>query len=455
MPRQAADEIPFTFTQRSWWSVADLDRKPSYLTCSPIRISGPLNVEALRSSIAALVRRHEALRTKIVLMDGVPKQEIDNSRDYGLRVIDLSKLLQVEQEAELKRLVKITGWGRIDISVDPLFVTSLYRLAVDEHVLVIARNHLISDGAAGIIVRRELWELYREFMTGTATLLPRIAMQFADYAVWLRKSDRYWTEKHGGYWKKHLAGALRLRTSTAERPLALPKSKWGQYDIQLGRDLVSSLREVSRQEHTIISLTVLSAYAASLMRWATTNDVVIPVVTMGRQFPEFMHTVGFFSALLYLRISIRGTESLCELLRLVTAAYSIACAHHDFGRIAASIPKPEFVVNPAFNWFPQELDWTLKEEIAFEAHGCWHHLRVTPTQAFLEYVPDELFDFESECELFGLTLFDSAVGVRGSFAYHAHRVSASAIERFGATFQLFLEAFANDPNTQVAAVARL
>jgi hypothetical protein len=454
LPRLPSDEIPLTFTQRSFWQLLDLDRKPSVLmACWPTRISGPLNIEALRSSVAMLVRRHESLRTRIVLVNGVPKQQIDDSRDYGLSVIDLSRHQDEERTAELDRLVKKTAWAPVDLAVDPLFVAKLYRLGPDEHVLVIAMDHLIEDGATGSILRRELWGLYQQSVASGPLSLPRIPIQFADYAVWLQKCDRFWIEKHGGYWSRRLAGARRLRLFADDSGLNPMGSKWGSLKVLLGKYLIASLRELSRQEQTTLSLTVLTAYAATLMRWSDTKDVVIPVITVARPFSELSNTVGFFGAALFLRMEMWGTESLRELLARVTTEHSTACVHHDFGRIAAQSPQLEVVLNPAFNWFPEEFDWSLEEHIHCEAHGMTHQIRIQPMPTPFENPPDE-FDLDVDSEL-GLGFFDSQEEVRGFIGYRADRVSAKSVERFETTFRLYLEALVKSPDTLVTAIPYL
>ena len=45
-----------------------------------LRLRGPLDVAALERALHALVVRHEALRTRFVDSDGMPRQVIDHRR---------------------------------------------------------------------------------------------------------------------------------------------------------------------------------------------------------------------------------------------------------------------------------------------------------------------------------------------------------------------------------------
>src|SRR5437763_12711424 len=53
------------------------------------RVAANLDAPTLRSALDHVVRRHEILRTRIRLMDGVPMQEVAEHRPFDLLVTDL------------------------------------------------------------------------------------------------------------------------------------------------------------------------------------------------------------------------------------------------------------------------------------------------------------------------------------------------------------------------------
>lgn len=53
-------------------------------------ISGPLDLEVLHKSLEALIRRHDALRTRIVMDEGIPKQYVETSSGYQLEIVSLA-----------------------------------------------------------------------------------------------------------------------------------------------------------------------------------------------------------------------------------------------------------------------------------------------------------------------------------------------------------------------------
>jgi hypothetical protein len=68
------------------------------------RLQGPLDVAALTRSVAALVARHESLRTRVALRGGAPVQVIDPPSSEVVQVTDLSALAPAAREARAQTL---------------------------------------------------------------------------------------------------------------------------------------------------------------------------------------------------------------------------------------------------------------------------------------------------------------------------------------------------------------
>lgn len=66
---------------------------------------------------------------------------------------------------------------------------------------------------------RELLALYKAFSTGTASPLPNLTIQYADYAYW----QQHWLkgnllETQLNYWRQHLAGIPALLELPTDNP---------------------------------------------------------------------------------------------------------------------------------------------------------------------------------------------------------------------------------------------
>ena len=65
--------------------------------------------------------RHESLRTRIISIDGAPRQQIENSWENHLDVIDVTGLAQDNAESVVEGLAAQILAERVDLSAGPLF----------------------------------------------------------------------------------------------------------------------------------------------------------------------------------------------------------------------------------------------------------------------------------------------------------------------------------------------
>src|SRR5690606_18922031 len=93
---------------------------------------------------------------------------------------DLSEL--AEREALCERYAHETIHRSFDLARGPLLHMQLYRLASEDHVLLLNIHHIIADGWSLQIFFRELAEIYRAASEDRAPNLSALPMQYADFA---------------------------------------------------------------------------------------------------------------------------------------------------------------------------------------------------------------------------------------------------------------------------------
>src|SRR3954463_10310923 len=198
--------FPTTFAQQRLWFLEQLQPgSTAYLVPWSLRISGKLNIAALEQSLNEIIRRHEVLRTSFSWKDEYPVQVVTDSLSISLDAVELSS---ADPEQEAHRLAREEAHRPLNIEKGPLVRARLLRIRPDEHVLLLTMHHIIFDGWSRRILVRELAALYQAFCAGQPSPLPDLPLQYADYAVWQRKSLQGKNlEKQLGFWRQQLAGA--------------------------------------------------------------------------------------------------------------------------------------------------------------------------------------------------------------------------------------------------------
>lgn len=319
------------------------------MTAGSVRIIGSLNAQLLKDCIDAVVRRHESLRTRIILTEGVFNQSIDGSSGSHIEITDLSDVAAGNMEREAKNHAVEFLERKIDVSVGPLFEALLIKLSHREHVLILALDHLVSDGVSNLILNREVWALYDHAIQGIPFVLPKLSVQFADYAVWQERTYEAWRQNHEGYWRQRLASTpcLQLPFDTEFGDPRQPKTVVLQLPFE--RSVNRELWDVARQERTLPSIVVLTTYVATLSNFFKQRDLVLKFISHGRhEHPELANMIGFVANTLYLRIEIEKDDTFRELLTKIKHELHAAYSHRDFDRVPDLIPGCETELS--FNW---------------------------------------------------------------------------------------------------------
>src|SRR5215218_1071019 len=221
VPRDGSP-LPLSFAQQRLWFIEQLEpESTAYHMPSVQRLRGPLDARVLERALGEVVRRHEALRTTFGESEGEPFQVVHPAGTARLEVTDLSGLAPAEREAAARRLAGEETQRPFDLRAGPLFRTRLLCLGEEEHVLVLAMHHIVSDGWSMGVLFGELGVLHEAFARGEPSPLPELPVQYADFAVWQRAWLSGQTlERQIAWWRERLAGAPPLLELPTDHPRA-------------------------------------------------------------------------------------------------------------------------------------------------------------------------------------------------------------------------------------------
>ena len=222
--------LPLSFAQQRLWFLDQLEpNSPVYNGPLAVRLSGVLHVKLLEDALNEIVRRHEILRTRYVVIDDLPVQVIDEIK-IKVSVVDLSGLAAEIHDSEVQRLAIENGRHVFNLQTGPLFRAKLLKLGEREHVLLLNTHHIVTDGWSNWRFVEELAVLYEAFIAGKPSPLPELPIQYADYAIWQRDwLQNEILEPQLSYWKKQLTGVAK-HVGSAHRPPATDGSVAPRFD---------------------------------------------------------------------------------------------------------------------------------------------------------------------------------------------------------------------------------
>ncbi|HEY0738440.1 MAG TPA: amino acid adenylation domain-containing protein [Herpetosiphonaceae bacterium] len=339
-PQPRPDVLPLAFAQQRLWLLAQLDpHSTAYHVPLLIRLSGPLDTQALEASLNALTARHETLRTTFAGYpqgvapdgaDGQPVQQIHAPVAWPLPRVDLSGLPPEALEAEIGAFTR----QPFDLTRGPLLRARLLRLPpaddLDQHLLVLNIHHIVVDGwSLGVLVR-EMAASYRALRQGLPPDLPPLPIQYADYALW----QRDWLcdeqlERLLSYWRRQLADLQPLALPTDYPRPAEPTFKAVEHGQSLSAELSAGLATLSRQSGVTLFMTLLAALDVLLYRYSGQDDIVVGTDIANRTQVETEGLIGFFVNMLALRCDLSGNPTFAELLSRVRSVCLQAYAHQD------------------------------------------------------------------------------------------------------------------------------
>ncbi|HEV7980525.1 non-ribosomal peptide synthetase/type I polyketide synthase [Amycolatopsis sp.] len=331
--------LPVAFVQRRLWFLDQVDSQSAYLVPLALRLTGELDEHAMAAAFTEIVRRHEVLRTALPEVDGGPVQVVLPAAPVELPVAEVPG----GSEEALWRLVDEDLARPFDLAGGPLFRVNLFRLDATHHILLMCGHHIVFDGWSLDVISSELSALYESFKHGLPSPLGELPLQYGDFAVWQHEQLASAIDSDIDYWRTRLAGAPPSLDLPADRPRPRVQTYAGAAATRLlPPELAERLRELSRENHVTLYMTLLGGLQALLHRYSGAEDICVGTPVAGRTQVELENLVGFFVNTLVLRTGLDGGTPFTELLARVRETASGAFAHQDlpFDRLVEELNPP-------------------------------------------------------------------------------------------------------------------
>ena len=322
-------EYPLSATQQALWLLQQMaPESTAYNVAVAMRASSSLDASIVRQTLAALIQRHDALRTTFELRDDQPMQIVHGAADLLFEVIDCFGC----DELELRRQLVDRAHRPFDLSNGPVVRACLFQVGPAESIFMLNAHHLVVDGWSCWLLLREFRQLYTADRNAETAPLSAPQTRYADFVRWQQElllspaGERMWS-----YWQRELSGELPVvRLFSNRPPVATQNVPGASHYFQLQGELVRGLRSLAQAEGVTLFTVLLAAFQILLQRYTAQDDIIVGSPVAARTRPEFSDVVGCFFNAVVLRADFSTDPSFKEFLQQMRGKIAGALEHQDY-----------------------------------------------------------------------------------------------------------------------------
>jgi amino acid adenylation domain-containing protein len=301
-------KVPASYHQERLWFIDTFENGNIYESAPVyhnvpllLEITGDLDIPSLKKRIQAVIRRHEALRTRIITIDNRPVQWIreEQEADFHLPVKDLTEDANPYSLEKAVKLVMEETQRPFLIEKDLMIRGLLIILEKKRlYLLAITLHHLIVDRCSLEILCRDLF----------APGLDGPLFQYIDFSQWQREfmsSPSY----SGGtldtlmyYWRWQLRGklqTLQLPTDRPRAPIHIYNSGWQPFTFP--HPLTDKIYTLINREGISPFVFFLAVFKTLLHRYSNQEEIVVGTGMKNRDQPGSENILGPIANLVVLR----------------------------------------------------------------------------------------------------------------------------------------------------------
>lgn len=426
-------EFPCTQTQLRCWVLDQLQPgNPALNVAVRWEIQGSFKASTIEAAFRKIIERHEILRTRFVDRRGRPCQQVLETVDFKMAVIDLRNMSADQREQRILSIGEETASAPFDLTRGGLFRVTLMMVENNRAFILITAHQTCFDGWSIRVLGRELGEIASAMDAGRAPNLPELPLQYGDYALWQQEYlASYGFETEKAFWKEKLADAPYFEVPS-DHPRSQIKSTNGNI-ISAVKPLEFAERiETAARDHKVSLYAYgVAVVSAALHRFTGTEDILFGTQIAGREQSDLEPMIGVFINNIVLRLPVEPQSTFEDHLRIANETVTGAVNHQrmPFNKLVEFVnPVRDPSRNPLIS-----VNFNLSKAFLEDRRYGEFELISAPSQS-----PGVVYDIS-----FGMVGRPS--GWRMSIEYNTDLFDRSTIERLLQLWQEVYEQALNDP----------
>src|SRR3989339_738262 len=300
-----------SYAQERMFVMYKLDPNSVYYNIHHIReVDKNLDISIFGKSLNLIVGRHEILRTNFKEINGTGIQFINFETKFKLKVI------REKNNKIIDEIIEKWINTPFDLEKDSLIRAILIQNK-NRNILILTIHHIVTDDWSMNLFYKELKIIYNALIDKKEPVLPKLNLQYKDYAEWERsKENEIRLKDQEKYWLKKLSGEIPILNLPIDRPRqAVQKFKGDKENIILNKRLTDSLRKISRDNNVTLFTLLFTIFNVFLYKITNQDDIIVGTPSSDRNHMEIESNMGFFINMLAIRTKIKSDQTFEGLLQ--------------------------------------------------------------------------------------------------------------------------------------------
>jgi hypothetical protein len=311
-----------------------------------------------------------------------------------------------ENAGGLNALLKEEAMRVFNLTEGPLWVTTLYHLGADEHVLMFNLHHIIADGWSVSVIVDELVHHYNGYLNGSTAPLPELEFQYADFSKWQKEQTEAGAFNYQlEYWKQQLADSPDVDYIPLDKARKADAVGEGQVlPVTFSEVFSGEMLGKAADRETTVFVRLATSFQLYLYFVSGQKDVVVGSNIANRNWEHTEALIGFFVNQLVVRVVFDDNETYSSLLQRAQKASVQSFKNQD-------VPFDEIV---------RELNIPRKEgrNPLFQIKLAWQNVPVNPLS--LDGLEISQVDITNDTAKFDMVILleNAGNGIAGSVEYN-------------------------------------
>jgi amino acid adenylation domain-containing protein len=308
IPKQN-DEIYYdlSYGQKGLFLASSINKEmTAYNIPIALSLEGSLDLLSLEKAFNSLLKKHEVLKTKFVLVEGSIKQTIGADSPITLAITHI-------QEDEIDTHIDIAVNHKFDLEKDNLIEVKLLKVSSHKHVLLIVIHHILVDGWSMGIISRDIQSLYNGYRDNKVIEVLPSTISYQDYIAYQEE-----VLKNIEPQKEYLLDKFSDFENKLELPMDFEKNDNRTFDgaftsMHLGKERSTRLRKSAMYQNKTLFTLLIALTDVLLYLYSKEEDIVIGTPTNNiRQDERFSNHVGYFLNTLAIKSKVEREKTFLE-----------------------------------------------------------------------------------------------------------------------------------------------